>query len=286
MGSIQPAPLEGRRSAVGEARCGSGRRMADSGEMLFLPLVPVAKNCAPSDPERLRETGRGILLGGGFWVTCLCVGENPTSPSSSSSEPGRETVRLSGEGLGLALGPRGRRVGSAGKARDVVSATCGSMVVAVTSALSCWSSDIFTEVAEDRHSDFGLFKKLKTCDARRTGRSDPVKSSSSLLDTGEGLRSAGRKSLPKLRSPPSDPASTCSELLGYMPSVESYDSSSESGGGREERVDDGLSWTVRAGDHPGTLKVSSCPPLGGGVLHRGMGGGRALVDQNRVSLYV
>lgn len=40
--------------------------MADSGEMLFLPLVPVAKKCALSDPERPREIGRGILLGGGF----------------------------------------------------------------------------------------------------------------------------------------------------------------------------------------------------------------------------
>jgi hypothetical protein len=97
--------------------------MADSGEMLFLPLVPVAKNCALSDPERPREIGRGILLGGGLCVARLCVGESPTSLSSSSSD-GRGTVCLSGEGLGLALGPRGRRVGSMGKAREVISASC------------------------------------------------------------------------------------------------------------------------------------------------------------------
>jgi hypothetical protein len=107
-----------------------------------------------------------------------------------------------------------------------------------------------------------------------------MNSSSSLLGVGDGCRSAGRKSLPKLRSP-SDPASTCSELLGYMSSVESYDSSSESGGGREERVDDGVSWTVCAGDHPGTLKVSSCP-FGDGVLDCWLGG-LVLVGQNRVS---
>ena len=53
----------------------------------------------------------------------LCMGESPTSLSSSSSD-GRGTVRLSGEGLGLALGPRGRRVGSTGKARAVVCASC------------------------------------------------------------------------------------------------------------------------------------------------------------------
>lgn len=190
---------------------------------------------------------------------------------------------MSGEGLGFALGPRGRRVGSVGRARAVESATCGSTAVAVTSAQSCWSKGRFSDVADNCHSDLGLFKKSKTCEARRTGSSDPVKSSSSLLGAGEGLRSAGRKSLPKLRSP-SDPASTCSELLGYMSSVESYDSNSESGGGSEERVDDGVSWTVRAGDHPGTLNVSSCP-LGGGVLVRWMGG-LVLVDQNRVSFLV
>lgn len=137
-------------------------------------------------------------------------------------------------------------------------------------------------MADDCHSDLGLFKKSKTCDARRTGRSDPVKPSSSLLGVGEG--SVGRKSLPKLRSP-SDPASTCSELLGYLSSVESYDSSSESGGGREERVDDGVSWgvswMVRAGDHPGTLNVSSCP-FGDGVLYRWTGR-LVLANRNGVS---
>jgi len=97
---------------------------------------------------------------------------------------------------------------------------------------------------------------------------------------GEGFRSAGRKSLPKLRSP-SDPASTCSELLGYMSSVESYDSGSESGGGREECADDGVSWTVCASDHPGALNVSS-RPFGDEVSYRKMGG-LVLVEQNRVS---
>lgn len=135
-------------------------------------------------------------------------------------------------------------------------------------------------MADGCHSDLGLFKKLKTCDARRTGRGDPIHSSSSLLGVGDGFRSAGGKSLPKLRSP-SDPASTCSELLGYMSSVESYDSSSESGGGREERVDDGVSWMVCAGDHPGTLKVSSCP-FGDGVPICWMGG-LVLVEQKCVS---
>lgn len=213
----------------------------------------------------------------------LCVGESPTSLSSSSSDPGRGTVRLSGEGLGLALGPRGRRVGSVGKARAVESTTRGSTDVAVTSAQSSSSEGRFSDMADGCHSDLGLFKKSKTCEARRTGCSDPVKSSSSLLGVGEWLCSAGGKSLPKLRSP-SDPASTCSELLGYMSSVESYDSNSESGGGREERVDDGVSWTVRAGDHPGTLNVSSCA-FGGGVLHCWMGV-LVLVDQNRVSFLV
>lgn len=111
-----------------------------------------------------------------------------------------------------------------------------------------------------------------------------MNSSSSLLGVGERFRSAGRKSLPKLRSP-SDPASTCSELLGYMSSVESYDSSSESGGGREERVDDGVSWgvswTVCASDQPETLKVSSWP-FGDGVLDCWMGG-LVLVEQKCVS---
>lgn len=108
-----------------------------------------------------------------------------------------------------------------------------------------------------------------------------MNSSSSLLGVGEGFRSAGGKSLPKLRSP-SDPASTCSELLGYMSSVESYDSSSESGGGRDECVDDGVLWVVCAGVHPGTLKVSSCP-FGDGVPNCWMGG-LILEKQNRVSV--
>ena len=286
MGSIQLALLEGRGSAlrtgIGEVRCGSGRRIADSGEMLFLPLAPVAKNCALSDPERPREIGRGILLGGGLWLARLCIGESPTSLLSSSSDPGRGIVRLSGEGLGLALGPRGRRFGSKGKARAAVSAACGSTVVAVTSAQSYESEGILSDVG-DCHSDLGLFKKSKTCEARRTGSNGPVNSSSSLLGVGEVSRSAGRKELPKLRSP-SDPASTCSELLGYMSSVESYDSTSESGGGREECIDEGVSWTLRAGDLPGTLIVSSCP-FGGGVSYCWTVG-LVLVDQDRVSFLV